>query len=102
KDDRFVIAFEGANGFEVAPPRVDAGEMTANSDPRKFELVVYSPTRGPDRAGPGEPGDLASPKIDVRAPSGGSGEPPPLLTVTPPVRVPQEELGTLTANLFRH
>jgi hypothetical protein len=98
---KFSITFEGANAFDVAPARINVGEITANSDPRKYELVVYSSTRGPDRTGYGEPGDLSPPRVDVRLPSGVT-DPGQFLTVTPPVRVPQEELSTLAEEIAKN
>lgn len=97
---KFAISFEGVNPFEVSPARIDVGELTGNSDARNFELLVFSSTRGPERTGVGEPGDLLPPKVDVRMVGGGpdSGM---FVTVSPPVRVPQQELLALTDQLVR-
>jgi hypothetical protein len=99
-ENNFVIVYEGVNAFEVGPPRLDIGELTADSSPRKYELVVFSTSRGPGRTGPGEPGDLAPPLVDVHAVSGG-GEPGPFVTVSPPERVPRPELPAMTLDLMR-
>jgi hypothetical protein len=97
---KFSISFEGANAFEVSPPRITIGELTANSDPRTHELVVYSSTRGPNRTGYGEPGDLSPPQVDVRLPTGGT-DTARFLTLSTPVRVPNDELPALAEEIAK-
>src|SRR5581483_804693 len=99
-ENNFVIVYEGVNAFEVGPSRLEVGELTADSSSRKYDLVVFSTSRGPGRTGPGEPGDLAPPTVDIHAVSGG-GEPGPFVTVSPPQRVPEQELAGLTQDIMR-
>ncbi len=97
---RFVITFEGVNAFDVSTPKIEVGELTASSEPRTYDILVYSSTRGPHRNGPGEPGDLTPPKVDVRSVLG-VGEPGPFVSVGPPARVPDQDLPVLTDRLSR-
>jgi hypothetical protein len=85
--NRFVIACEGVNPFELSTSLIDIGDISENSEPRKYEVVVYSTTRGPNRNGPGEMGDLRPPSVNVQG-----GERGQVVAMGEPVRVPEAEL----------
>ncbi len=89
---QFVIAYVGVNAFDLTGTVFDVGELTENSEPRKFEVIAYSSTRGPNRTGPGELGDLSSPVVSVRMPFAQGGDPGKFLEVGTPIRVPDSEL----------
>lgn len=95
---RFDITFEGVNPFEVAPPRLDVGELMERSGPQTYELLVYSSTRGPTGSGPGV---LPPPSVDVRLPPGASGEVGRFVTVGQPVRVPESELVPMSLEVSK-
>lgn len=55
--NQFRIMFENARGFALSQTALDAGKIDALSGERKFDLLMYSATRGPGS----EFGDLAPP-----------------------------------------
>ncbi|HEV3386957.1 MAG TPA: hypothetical protein VG097_19220, partial [Gemmata sp.] len=87
-----VIQLEGVDPFEVATKLISVGDLKDSSDPRTYDFYVFSSTRGPNSPGPANRGDLVPPAIEVAMP-GGIGKPGPFLTVSPPVRIPEPELG---------
>ena len=95
---RFGITFEGVNPFDVFPGRIDVGELTENSEPKSYELLVYSSTRGPTAHGPG---DLQPPAVDIRLPAGTSGEVGEFVTVGQPVRLPETQLDQIAIDVTR-
>jgi hypothetical protein len=92
-DNRFLIATEGVNPFDLTRNQIDLGELTERSQPRSFEVIAYSSTRGPLRTGPGEMGDLAPPRASVRMPMAQGGDPGKFVQVSAPERIPDAELG---------
>lgn len=101
---KFTIAYESVGPFDVVPgkidvERIDLGLVRDQTQPRKYELTVFSRTRGPGRDGPNDHGDLAPPKAVVEMPPGTAGEPGPFVTVGEPVRVPEAELFALSMGL---
>lgn len=89
---KFVMVYEGVNGFDLMQNVVDVGELSENSELRKFEILVYSSTRGSNRTGSGELGDLTAPTVSVRMPAGQIGDPGQFLEVGEPIRVPESDL----------
>jgi hypothetical protein len=97
--NKFMILANGANPFDLTTDKIDLGELSEKSEPRKFDIIAYSATRGPMRIGAGEPGDLLPPTPTVQMPSAQGGEPGPFITITPPVRVPESELGYIASQI---
>lgn len=91
-ENTFVIAYEGANGFDVTPTRIEVGEVTGNSESRSFDVVVYSSTR--------DLGDPRGIQASVRLPTGAI-DTSQFITVTPAVCVPQLDLPAFTDELVR-
>jgi hypothetical protein len=89
------IVLEAIDPFEVATKLIGIGEWKDSSDPRTFDFYVFSSTRGPNILGPTNRGDLVPPTVEVKMP-GGSGPPGPFVTVGPPERVPESELGRVS------
>jgi hypothetical protein len=92
-ENRFLIAPEGVNPFELTRSLIDLGELNDRSEPRKFVVVAFSATRGPNRTRPGEMGDLLPPRAIVRMPSSQGGDPGKFIQVSEPVRIPDSDLG---------
>jgi hypothetical protein len=92
-ENRFLIAPEGMNPFELTRSLIDLGELNDRSEPRKFVIVAFSATRGPNRMRPGEMGDLLPPRAIVRMPSSQGGDPGKFIQVSEPVRIPDSDLG---------
>lgn len=88
--DSFRIAFEVARGFALSRAALDAGKIDALSGERKFDLFVYSATRGPGS----EFGDLAPP---VGAVDG--VDPVKFVEVVKVERVPESELADVAEQL---
>lgn len=88
---RLAIGFEGMDAFEPYPKSLDVGEWTEDSEPRTFNFVVYSSTRGPERTEPGNHGDLAPPTIQ--------GDLGPFVVVGAPVRIPAAQLPLLAEQI---
>jgi hypothetical protein len=85
------VVFDGVDSFDVTPKLQNVGDLTEYTEPRTFEFIVYSSTRGPDHTGPNEYGDLAPPVVDIRMP-GNVGSPGPFISVSPAVRLTDVEL----------
>jgi hypothetical protein len=94
-ENRFLIAPEGMNPFDLTRAHIDLGELNDRSEPRKFEVIAYSATRGPNRMRPGEMGDLSPPQATVRMPSSQGGDPGKFVQVSAPERIPDAELGSV-------
>ncbi len=92
------VVFEGVDAFEVSKKLIDVGDWTETTEPRTFNFIVYSSTRGPNRTGPSDRGDLDVPIVDVRTP-GNLGDPGPFVTVSPAQRVPEAELPQVTLDI---
>ena len=93
------VIFEGVDAFDVSPQSIDIGNWSETSDPRTFNIVVYSLTRGPNRKGPYDSGNLEPPSVDVRMP-GGIRDLGGFITVGPAVRISEpSELGKLMVKL---
>lgn len=88
--NQFRITFENARGFALSQTALDAGKIDALSGERKFDLLVYSATRGPGS----EFGDLAPP---VGAVDG--FDPVAFLEVAKVERVPETELADVAERL---
>ena len=97
--NRFMILANGANPFELSTGRIELGELSEKSELRKFEVVVFSTTRGPLRTGFGEPGDLQAPSTNVRMPLTQGGLPGEFITIGPPERVSDAELGYIASKI---
>jgi len=67
--------------------------LTEKSEPRKFEIIAFSSTRGSSRTGPGEMGDLVPPIADVRMSLSQGGDPGKFVQISPPERIPDGELS---------
>lgn len=82
--NQFRIAFDAARGFAVSRQVLDAGKVESLSGERKFDLLLYSATRGPGS----EFGDL-------KPPVGAADEPDPVkfVEVLKVERVPEGELA---------
>jgi hypothetical protein len=98
--NEFTILSEGVNPFDLTVNSIDLGQLTENSEARKFEVVAYSTTRGPNRTGPGELGDLPPPVADVRMPVARGGDPGPFIAIGAPVRVPEADLPNVAREVF--
>jgi hypothetical protein len=85
----FRIAYEGVEAFDLSTKEIGLGDITEKAEPRKFEVLLYSSTRGPNGSGPG---DLAAPLVSVELPGGATGDPGQFVTVGTPVRVPETEI----------
>jgi hypothetical protein len=77
-EHEFVIAFESARPFDVAPASIDAGKFLPDSGERTFDLLVYSTTRGPGS----EFGDLDLPSVSIDVPGGTDPDPVKFIEVT--------------------
>jgi len=93
KEDTFRIACEGVNAFDLTRLSIDLGEMSDKSEPRQFEVIAFSRTRGRARTGPGEMGDLEPPSASVRMPLAQGGDPGEFVQISAPERIPDAELG---------
>jgi len=91
---RFDIMFEGVNPFELSQREIAVGEITDSSDSKKYEILVYSATRGPNAAN----GDLPMPSVRIDT-TPGVTEAVPFVTADKPVRVSQAELAKFKATL---
>jgi hypothetical protein len=96
---KFTLRFEGVEAFELTTQplhRLDVGELTENTEPRRYNVVIFSSTRGPNG------NDLVDPKVDVRLPAAlGGGNPDEFVIASTPVRVPQDELPFLAQDVTR-
>lgn len=93
--NKFVIVSEGVNPFDLSRSLIDLGEMSEKSEPRKFDIIAFSSTRGARRTGIGEMGDLAAPTAGVRMPHG--GDPGEFIQIGPPQRIPDDQLDQVVA-----
>jgi hypothetical protein len=89
-EDKFLIAFQVVNPFDVAPTVLDVGEMKADDKPQSREFLVYSATRGPGTV----VGELPVPAFRILMP-GGAGEPGKLITIETPVPLSPAECERL-------
>ena len=92
----FSITYAGVEPFDLSTKGIALGDITEKSEPRKFEVLLYSSTRGPNGSGPG---DLAEPRASVELPGGAMGDAGPFVTVGTPVRVPESELMEMTKTI---
>ena len=92
KEDTFSIFSFGVNAFDLTRSTIDLGELNDKSEPRQFEVILYSSTRGHNRMGPGEMGDLAVPSVSIRMPLSQGGDPGEFVKISPPERIPDHEL----------
>jgi hypothetical protein len=88
--NKFVIVSEGVNAFDLTRDAIDLGELSDKSEPRKFDIIAYSSTRGSRRTGIGEMGDLAAPTAAVR--SRQPGDAGDFIQISPPQRIPDDQL----------
>jgi len=94
--NRFIIVTEGTYPFELTRSAIELGELTERSEPRQFEVIAYSSTRGHSRTGPGDMGDFAPPTAVVRMPQAQGGDPGKFIQVSPPERISDAELGRVS------
>jgi hypothetical protein len=91
KEFEFRIGYEGVEPFDLSIKDIVLGDITEKEkpEPRQYEVILFSSTRGPNGNGPG---DLLPPVASVELPGGRSGDPGPFITLGTPVRVPEDEL----------
>jgi hypothetical protein len=94
-EHKFILVTEGMSPFELSRDLIDLGELNDRSEPRTFEIIAFSATRGPLRTRPGEMGDLAPPLATVRMPSAQGGDPGKFVQVSAPERIPDAELSAV-------
>lgn len=92
----FEVTFEGVDPFELSEKTFSVGELTETSEPKKFEVLLYSLTRGPNGVAGS---DLNPPSVSVELPQKSAGEPGPFVAVSAPVRVPEKDLVQLSMEL---
>lgn len=95
----FAIAFEGVEPFDITKTLIDAGDLQETSDARTYDVIVYSATRGPRGSATG---DLDAPKTDVRLLGGSAGDVGPFVSVSPPVRLTEEEMQKIPEEIKRN
>lgn len=97
--NRFMIAFEGVPAFELSVPSIDIGEMNENSEPKQFEVIAFSSTRGRGHIGTGDLGDLSVPTARVAMPLAQGGDPGDFVQIGAPVRVEDTDLPFIADQL---
>lgn len=88
--NQFRITFEVAKPFAVSRPLIDAGRIDALAKERKFDLLIYSATRGPGS----EFGDLEPPVGALDTP-----DPVKFIEVVKVERVPEGELNDVAEQI---
>jgi hypothetical protein len=99
EEAEFKISYEGVDPFDLLAMPIDAGELDEKSEPKKFEITVFSSTRGPNRSGLG---DLQTPVARVDMSHNSVGEPGPFVSVSKPVRVPEDALESIAVEASNH
>lgn len=95
----FTIHFEGVNPFEVSPATLTIGELSEQSPPKQYDLIVYSSTRG-FSADATSAQVFVPPSVDIRLPRGLPGTPGPFVRVGPPLPLNAEELSAFRQRLM--
>lgn len=94
QEESFAIWFEPANAFEVAPPGIEIGELTASTPSRTFDFMVYSSTRGV-----GRDELLPPPATRIQVPNGGAVDAAGYVSVGTAVPLKPDELDRLAFEL---
>lgn len=89
--DRFDIRFIPSEPFVVDRLGIDAGELTEQSAPQTYDLLVFSNTRTHE--------ELAGLTVRVQMPLGEPGDPGPFVTASPLTPVPENELEDIAKSL---
>ncbi len=88
---------EAVDPFNVSTNLINSGEWRESTEPRTYEVFVYSSTRGPHPAGSNK-GDLPPPTANVNVPGGG-GTPGPFVSVSQPSRLAESEFEAVRKSL---
>jgi hypothetical protein len=98
-NNTFTIHFEGVNPFEVSPALLSLGEISEQTQPKQYDLIVYSSTRGytTDAA---TATTFMPPSVDIRLPRGVPGTPGPFVGVGTPQPLSAEELSAFRQRLM--